>query len=161
MLIAGSLQTIMQTFQLARKAAGSDEVERYFEHPYLLVLAMECGQGLCLLAYFLQDHIVGKTGEEGTEEKEKELAVNIFILFPAALLDIGGCVLNNVGLVMSRDAGTYQMLVSSCMVWCGLISIPVFRRNLAGCQWWGIGVIAFGLFVKACLLYTSPSPRDS
>ena len=150
-LLFGSLQTITQTFQLARKVAGRDHVERYFDHSYLLVLPMELGQALCLLPYLFQQRLM-------TKQDDQEIPVNIFVVFPGTILDICGGVLNNLGLVMSRDAGSFQMLTSSRMVWCGLLSIPVFRRNLKWSQWSGVAVIVLGLFVKASVMFPSIFP---
>ena len=162
-LFFGSLQTVSQTFQLARKAAGSDRVERYFDHSYLLVLVMEAGQALCLMVYLFQQLVLGRIVKTRAvapaSEEDREIPVNIFIMFPSAVLDIVGVVLNNIGLVLSRDAGTFQMLSSTCMIWCGLLSVPAFRRNMAWFQWCGMAVILLGLFVKARVMIPGIFPE--
>ena len=121
--------TICQTFQLARKAKGSDQVERYYSHPYLHELFGSFGLSLCLLGHLIQQ---GRARKKKVNETENEIPVNIFIMLPAALFNTAGEIFKNTGLYYMRgDAGTYQALTSSLMIWSGLLSIPVFRRNLS------------------------------
>ena len=159
LVVAGCLQTVMQTFQLARRATGVDQVETYLKHPYLQNLFADTGLVICLLVHLLQQVVM----KERAAVREEEIPVNIFILLPPALIELAGGILNYAGLAFMRgDAGTYQMLSASLMIWCGLLSIPVFRRNLSWFQWLGMLVIAGGLFVKASIMFPSifPSQRS-
>ena len=82
--VAGSLQTIMTTLQLAQKAAGSDQFERYFRHPYVQSLLGCLGWCIGLVAHLIQQVIARKRKVE--DEAQKEIQVNLFILLPAAIL---------------------------------------------------------------------------
>ena len=96
---------------------------------------MMAGNSFCLLAHLLKARVV---------DTDREVPVNILILLPAALMDLGGEILSNMGLVLSRDAATHDILECSAMVWCGLISVPVFGRRLKLFQWLGMIFIATG-----------------
>lgn len=147
--IAGSVQRIFQTVQLAWKAKGIDDVERYFNHPFLITLVMMAGQSLCLVGYPFKKFI-GKSNN--SIEEDEEIPVNLFVLFPAALIDVIGAVFLNIGLVLSKDAGTNATLASSMIIWSAIISMPVFRRYPSWFQWLGMVTIALGILVKTSIM---------
>ena len=94
--VAGSFQTIVTTLQLAQKAAGSDQVERYFKHPFVQTLLGCLGCSFALAGHLIQQVIARKRIVE--DEAQKEIQVNIFIILPSAILDIVGIVFCNAGM---------------------------------------------------------------
>ena len=108
-----------------------------------------------MIGYLFQKWI---TNRKQSIEDEEEIPVNIFIMLPAALMDMSGEFLLNTGLVLSRDAGTYQIMRSSTLVWSCLISIPVFKRIPKWFQGIGIILISIGLFTKASIMIQSIFP---
>jgi len=54
-----------------------------------------------------------------------------------------------MGLAMIHDAGVFQMLRVTAMIWCGLLSIPFLGHRLKWFQWVGMLTIAGGLIAKA------------
>ena len=78
------------------------------------------------------------------------------------------CVYNAKGRVSRKTGGKYELfdqtikekgdlliltiLPATAMIWCGLLSIPFLGRRLKWFQWFGMFVIACGLFLKASIM---------
>ena len=60
-----------------------------------MVALMMAGNSFCLLAHLLKARVV---------DTDREVPVNILILLPAALMDLGGEILSNMGLVFLEAA---------------------------------------------------------
>ena len=69
--------------------------------------------------------------------------------FQAALMDIVGTSLGYIGLGFMKDAGFFQMLRVSPIIFCALLSIPIMKERLRWFQWTGILVVCTGLVVKS------------
>ena len=61
--------------------------------------------------------------------------------------------LQNIGLVLTRDAGSYVIIRSSNMIWCALLSIPILGRYPKLHQILGILVCGAGVFVKSSIMF--------
>ena len=105
---------------------------------------MLCGNGFCLMGYYLSKKIV--------EHDAAPLHSDMITLFPAALMELFGEILANIGLVLTKDGGTSQVLDCSYMIWCGLISFFVFQRSLKWFEWTGILLITSGIFIKISIM---------
>ena len=70
------------------------------------------------------------------------------MLLPSALLDLVALNFISLGYVLTRDPATKEILKSSTMIWCCLISIPLFQTRPKLYQWLGIVMISIGGFVK-------------
>jgi len=152
MVATGSLNTISATLQLARPARNKIGELKYFEHYYVQTLFMMLGETMCMLAYMLlkwyhKDHPEKVDGEAKS--------MNPLVMWPAACMDLVATSLGYMGLAWMRNAGFFQMLRATPMIWCGLLSMPILKLRLKWFNWFGILVIVLGLVIKA-LPYTSP-----
>ena len=146
----GAMKTILTAIMVATKATGVDNTDRYFEHPYVKLLAMMTGEALCLVGYFFK--------QPSQDDRDQEIPVNFFILSIPALFDMAGSVMANIGMILTRDAGAFSLAMSSNQFFNGLLSLLVFRRQLAWFQWAGMAIITGGLFVKASVMMPSIFP---
>jgi len=151
MVVTGTINTISATLQLARQATGIDGEDRYFRHPYIQAMFMMAGETFCMAAYLIHKCITSRNSK-GEQGDGGELPMNPLILFPASFMDLVGTALGYMGLAFSQDGGTFQMLRATAMIWCGLLSIPFLGRRLKWFQWFGMFVIACGLFLKASIM---------
>jgi len=71
------------------------------------------------------------------------------IMLPAALLDIVGTSLGYIGLGFMKDAGFFQMLRVSPIIFCALLSMPILKQKLKWFNWAGILIVCSGIIVKA------------
>jgi len=148
MVTTGTLNTISATLQLARRAVGSDGVEKYFQHPYIQAMFMMLGECLCMLAFMIMKFINRKK-----PDTSGELPMNPLVLFPASFMDLLGTALGYMGLAFCKDGGTFQMLRATAMMWAGLLSIPFLKRGLKWFQVLGMVIIAGGLGIKASEMF--------
>jgi len=162
MVLTGTLNTISATLQLARQATNSVGEEAYFEHYYVQTLFMMLGETLCFAAYFILKYGVNKNDPDAFDGYAKPC--NPLIMFPAALLDIVGTSLGYIGLGFMKDAGFFQMLRVSPIIFCALLSIPILKQRLKWFNWTGILIVCTGIIVKAIpqIIETSnPDPDKS
>ena len=90
---------------------------------------------------------------------DKGLDSHPFIFFPTALLDLMAANFISIGEVLTRDPATKGILKSSTMIWCYLLSIPLFKRVARGADWCGIMLIFFGGFVKVSIIVPGLFPN--
>ena len=64
-------------------------------------------------------------------------------------MDIVGTSLGYIGLGFMKDAGFFQMLRVSPIIFCALLSIPIMKERLRWFQWTGILVVCSGLIIKS------------
>ena len=74
-------------------------------------------------------------------------------------MDIVGTSLDYMGLAFMKNAGLFQMLRVTPLIWCGLLSIPLLKQRLKWFNWAGIMIICAGLCIKAIPLLLDP-PQD-
>ena len=79
---------------------------------------------------------------------DKGLDSQPFIFFPTALLDLMAANFISIGEVLTRDPATKGILKSSNMLWCYVLSVPLFKRDSKVSEWCGILLIFLGGFVK-------------
>ena len=65
----------------------------------------------------------------------------------------------SIGEVLTRDPATKGILKSSTMIWCYLISIPLFKREAKRADWCGFLLIFLGGFVKVSIIVPSLFPN--
>jgi len=147
MVVTGTLNTISATLQLARQAKNKIDELAYFEHYYVQTLFMMLGETLCFGAYFLLKYVINRSDPEAFDGYAKPC--NPLIMLPAALLDIIGTSLGYIGLGFMKDAGFFQMLRVSPIIFCALLSIPILRQKLKWFNWTGILIVCIGIIVKA------------
>ena len=75
-------------------------------------------------------------------------------------MDILATSLDYMGLAFMKDAGLFQMLRVTPMLWCAIISIPVLRQRVKWTQWLGMFVVIAGIFIKAIPLLFPPSGKS-
>ena len=90
---------------------------------------------------------------------DKGLDSHPFIFLPTALLDLMAANFISIGEVLTRDPATKGILKSSTMIWCYLLSIPLFKREARGADWCGIMLIFFGGFVKVSIIVPGLFPN--
>ena len=64
-----------------------------------------------------------------------------------------------IGDVLTKDQATKAILGSTTMIWCYLISIPLFKREMKTHQWIGILLISVGGFVKVSIIVPGLFPN--
>ena len=69
--------------------------------------------------------------------------------YQAAFMDILATSLDYMGLAFLKDAGLFQMLRVTPMIWCAILSMPILRQKVRWFQWVGMVVIVGGIFIKA------------
>ena len=77
----------------------------------------------------------------------------LFYLLPPTVFDLLGVTLQNIGLVLTRDGGSFMVIRSSSMIWCALLSIPILGRYPKLYQILGMFVCAAGVFVKSSIMF--------
>jgi len=156
MVITGTLNTISATLQIARPSRNKFGKLEYFEHYYVQTLFMMLGETLCMVAYLIlkwyhKDHPEKVDGEAKP--------MNPLVMWPAAFMDIVATSLGYMGLAFMQNAGMFQMLRVTPMIWCGLLSMPLLKQKLKWYNWFGMLVVACGLIIKAIPLFF-PLPED-
>ena len=71
-------------------------------------------------------------------------------------MDILATSLDYMGLAFMKDAGLFQMLRVTPMLWCAILSIPILRQKVKWYGWVGMVVVILGIFIKAIPLFFSP-----
>lgn len=146
MVVTGTLNTISASLQLARPALNKLCQWAYFEHYYVQTLFMMLGETMCFGAYYFLKYVVNRKDPGAFDGGAKPM--DSLLLFPASLLDIAGTSLGYVGLGFLKDPGFFQMLRTTPIVFCGLLSIPILKRRLRWYQWTGILLIFVGIAIK-------------
>jgi len=100
-----------------------------------------------MVAYLILKYIVYKDDPKKVDGDAKPM--NPLVLWPAAGLDIVATSLGYMGLAFMKDAGLFQMLRVSPIIFCGLLSIPILKQRLKWFNWTGILVVCVGLIIKA------------
>ena len=75
-------------------------------------------------------------------------------------MDILATSLGYMGLAFLKDAGLFQMLRVTPMLWCAILSIPILRQRVKWFQWLGMFVVIGGIFIKAIPLLFPPSGKS-
>ena len=75
-------------------------------------------------------------------------------------MDILATSLDYMGLAFLKDAGLFQMLRVTPMLWCAILSIPILRQRVKWFQWFGMFVVVGGIFIKAIPLLFPPSGKS-
>ena len=65
----------------------------------------------------------------------------------------------SIGEVLTRDPSTKGIFKASTMIWCYLLSIPLFKRHARVTDWCSIMLIFFGGFVKVSIIVPSLFPN--
>jgi len=156
MVLTGTLNTISATLQIARPARNKFGELVYFEHYYVQTLFMMLGESACMVAYLVLKWIHREHPEKVDGEARP---MNPLIMWPAAFMDIVATSLGYMGLAFMKNAGLFQMLRVTPLIWCGLLSIPLLKQRLRWFNWFGILVICIGLIIKAIPLLL-PRPDD-
>jgi len=147
MVVTGTLNTVSAGLQLARQAKGKDGKMRYFEHYYVQTMFMMLGESLCMGAFLLLKHVIYRSDPAKVEGGA--LPMNPLVLWPPAFMDIVATALGYMGLGFMKDAGTFQMLRVSPIIYTGLLSICILRQRLKWFNWTGILLVCTGLIIKA------------
>ena len=72
-------------------------------------------------------------------------------------MDILATSLDYMGLAFLKDAGLFQMLRVTPILWCAILSIPILRQRVKLYQWAGMVVVIGGIFIKAIPMLFPPS----
>jgi len=147
MVITGTLNTISASLQLARQAENINGDVVYFDHYIVQTLFMMLGECLCMVAYLILKYVVHKNDHKKVDGDA--LPMNPLVLWPAAFLDIVATSLGYMGLGFMKNAGFFQMLRCSPIIFCGILSIFFLGQKLKAHNWIGIATICIGLVIKA------------
>ena len=79
---------------------------------------------------------------------DKGLDSSPLLFLPTALLDLTATNFISIGEVLTRDPATKGIIKASTMIWCYLLSIPLFKRDARVADWCSIMLIFLGGFVK-------------
>ena len=74
------------------------------------------------------------------------------LFLPNALLDFMAVNFISIGEVLTRDPATKGIIKASTMIWCYLLSIPLFKRDARVADWCSIMLIFLGGFVKVSII---------
>jgi len=146
MVITGALNTISATLQIAVPSRNKDGKLAYFEHYYVQTLFMMLGETMCMVAYYCLKYY-HRDHPEIVDGAAKPM--NPLVMWPAAFMDILATSLDYMGLAFLKDAGLFQMLRVTPMIWCAILSMPILRQKVRWFQWVGMVVIVGGIFIKA------------
>ena len=102
---------------------------------------------MCFGAYFFMKYVINRKNPSAIDGDAKDM--NPLILLPAALMDIVATSLGYIGLGFMKDAGFFQMLRVTPIIFCGLLSIPILKQRLKWFNWTGILLVCTGLIIKA------------
>ena len=105
------------------------------------------GETMCFGAYFFMKYVINRENPAAIDGNAKPM--NPLILLPAALMDITATSLGYIGLGFMKDAGFFQMLRVTPIIFCGLLSIPILKQRLKWFNWTGILLVCTGLIIKA------------
>ena len=81
------------------------------------------------------------------------------LFVPNALLDLMAVNFISIGEVLTRDPATKGIIKASTMIWCYLLSIPMFKRDARATDWCGIILIFLGGFVKVSIIFPDLFPN--
>jgi len=157
MVVTGALNTISATLQIAVPSRNKYGQRAYFEHYYVQTLFMMLGETMCMVAYLILKHYHRDHPEE-LDGGAKPM--NPLVMWPAAFMDILATSLGYMGLAFLKDAGLFQMLRVTPMLWCAILSIPILRQRVKWFQWLGMFVVIGGIFIKAIPLLFPPSGKS-
>ena len=81
------------------------------------------------------------------------------LFVPNALLDLMAVNFISIGEVLTRDPATKGILKSTTMIWCYLLSMPLFKREARRTDWCGILLIFLGGFAKVSTIVPGLFPN--
>ena len=90
---------------------------------------------------------------------EKGLDSSPHLFLPTALLDLTATNFISIGEVLTRDPATKGILKSTTMIWCYLLSMPLFKREARRTDWCGILLIFLGGFAKVSTIVPGLFPN--
>ena len=82
-----------------------------------------------------------------------------WLFLPSSIMDVIAINMMAIGDVLTKDQATKAILGSTTMIWCYLISIPLFKREMKTHQWIGIFLISVGGFVKVSIIVPGLFPN--
>eukprot|EP00879_Flechtneria_rotunda_P000652 GHRR01000766.1.p1 GENE.GHRR01000766.1~~GHRR01000766.1.p1 ORF type:complete len:730 (+),score=256.50 GHRR01000766.1:2549-4738(+) len=165
MLFTGTINTIATKYQdITVVGRLPDGTPITFKHPAVQSACMFFGESLCLIPYFYL---------RWRKQRAKRLDPSYIPMHPAAkrsrrisrilafavptLCDATGTTLMNIGLFYTY-ASTYQMLRGTLVLFAGMFTILILRRQLYIHNWLGMVLIAAGaaLVGASSVIYQAP-----
>lgn len=164
MLFFGSINTIVTKHQdLQKIGEKADGTPIYFQHPAFQSACMFFGESLCLIPHFYfrwrKRKLRAAAGIRSALAPSEKLTLNINRIFAfavPALCDACATTLLNIGLFYTY-ASVFQMLRGTLVLFAGMFTIIILRRQLHIHHWLGMVLITAGaaLVGAASVLYNS------
>eukprot|EP00123_Amoebidium_parasiticum_P012531 comp21422_c0_seq1/m.29529 comp21422_c0_seq1/g.29529 ORF comp21422_c0_seq1/g.29529 comp21422_c0_seq1/m.29529 type:complete len:430 (-) comp21422_c0_seq1:524-1813(-) len=133
MLVTGTINTIMTTWQDKTYSVGRDGVSREYSHPWFQTLTMFLGEFLCLLVFYAAIFRAKyySVQEPNSREKKKPLAkkVPFWIFALPTCCDLTGSTVMNIGLLYTT-ASVYQMIRGATVLFTAIFSVIFLKRKL-------------------------------
>ncbi len=127
---------------------STDGKQRPFRHPFLQACGMFLGEMMCMVAFYIVRAYKRRRAASSIEEVEEPSArpYSPFVFLPPALCDMTATSIQYIGLTLTY-ASSFQMLRGAVIVFTGILSKIVLRRQLQAYRWIGIFFVISGLAV--------------
>jgi drug/metabolite transporter (DMT)-like permease len=141
---------------------------RYFQHPAVQSACMFLGESLCLIPYFYlrwrrqkRKRLDPAYVPRPHHEKRSRRIQRIMAFAVPTLADACGTTLMNVGLFFTY-ASTYQMLRGTLVLFAGMFTVIILRRQLHSHHWFGMVLITAGAAIvgASSVIYPPPSSHN-
>ena len=104
---------------------------------------MMLGEMLCMLVYLLYSRLSSTSTSVSDDEAPRP---NMFLFLPPALCDVIATSMMYIGLTLT-SASQFQMLRGSIMIFVGILSKLILKKQLEWFRWAGMGVIFIGIMM--------------
>lgn len=181
-LSTGAFAAIANKVLYDMKTKGRYGESNAFNKPYFLTLCMFIGESLCLTVVVynrwqerrqrLQALQQGSARYSmltvGVHEEASSVnspggnvqsKTNVFVFLLLCTFDLSATAIGGVGL-NRVDASTNQMLRGSMILFTGIFTVLILRRQLRLKQWVGIGIVCMGLIVVGASSLLEPKDDD-
>ena len=102
---------------------------------------MMLGEMLCMLVYLLYSRLSSTPASDDEAPRP-----NMFLFLPPALCDVIATSMMYIGLTLT-SASQFQMLRGSIMIFVGILSKLILKKQLEWFRWAGMGVIFIGIMM--------------
>eukprot|EP00124_Ichthyophonus_hoferi_P002206 Ihof_evm8s141 gene=Ihof_evmTU8s141 len=152
MLITGTINTIMTTWQDKTYSMGRDGNIREYSHPWFQTLTMFIGEFLCLVVFYLTacrskqknyDETVASMKNPVPPSNDK---MRFLIFSLPTICDLSGTTVMNIGLLYTT-ASVYQMIRGATVLFTAIFSVIFLKRRLYIQHIIGLIFVITGIFL--------------